>query len=197
MHKRSLRYALLGQQGLTIWFTGLSASGKSTICYGLEDELLQKGKLCYCIDGDTMRKGINRDLGYTNKDRSENIRRLGEVATILTDTGAITLVAAITPFQMDRNTVRSMHERKGLPFWEVFVDCPLSVCEQRDPKGLYVKARNGEIQQFTGIDSSYEIPENADITLPTANTTVERCVELMLTKIYCFLQQAECLKSIE
>ncbi|GJD08869.1 Bifunctional 3'-phosphoadenosine 5'-phosphosulfate synthase [Galdieria sulphuraria] len=158
MNQRGLRYHLLGQRGLTIWFTGLSAS---------------EGRLCYCIDGDIMRKGINSDLSYTNNDRTENIRRLGEIATILTDMGAITLVAAITPFQKDRINIRRMHERKRLPFWEVLVDCPLNVCEERDPKGLYAKARN----------------EHPDIILHTANSTIEDCIHVLWTRIQCFLHQ--------
>ncbi|GJQ12960.1 hypothetical protein GpartN1_g4751.t1 [Galdieria partita] len=189
-HQRCLRYELLGQRGLTLWFTGLSASGKSTICYSLENKLLEERRLCYCLDGDVMRKGINSDLGYTNNDRTENIRRLGEIATILTDMGAITLVAAITPFQKDRSNIKRMHERKRLPFWEVFIDCPLAICEKRDPKSLYAKARNGEIQQFTGIDSPYETPEHPDITLHTANSTIEECVQFLLTKIHCFLSSS-------
>eukprot|EP00871_Galdieria_phlegrea_P003631 jgi/Galph1/4269/GphlegSOOS_G2925.1 len=182
--KRSQRHNILRQKGLTIWFTGIPASGKSTICYYLENKLLEQGKLCYCLDGDVLRKGLNSDLGYSNEDRSENVRRLGEVASILTDLGAITLVAVIAPFQKDRDIVRRLHEMKNLEFWEVYVECPLKICEERDPKGLYKKARAGEIPLFTGINSAYEIPQTANTVLNTVEHSLEECVDKVLYKLH-------------
>ncbi len=161
------RRALMGQQGVTIWLTGLSASGKSTIAQQLEKQLVEQGRPCYILDGDNVRHGLNRDLGFSMEDRQENIRRIAEVAALMTDAGVIVITAFISPYRQDRQSAREVVGDEA--FIEVFVDAPLEVCEQRDPKGLYKKARAGEIRQFTGVSDVYEVPANAEITLPTAS----------------------------
>ena len=177
---RSDRHRLLGQQGATIWFTGLSGSGKSTIAVALERALFNAGKLSYRLDGDNVRLGINKNLGFSEADRKENIRRIGEVAKLFCDAGVISLSSFISPYRDDRDEVRALHEAAGLPFVEVFVDCSLAVAEQRDPKGLYKKARAGEIKNFTGIDDPYEPPQNPEIHLKTDEMTVGQEVSLIL-----------------
>ncbi len=169
---RAARYELLGQAGATLWFTGLSASGKSTIAIALEEELLRMDKLAYRLDGDNVRHGINNNLGFSADDRQENIRRIGEVAKLFADSGVIVLSSFISPYRSDRRLVRQLHNDAGLSFLEVFVDVPLEVAEQRDPKGLYKRARAGEIENFTGIDAPYETPERAEIHLHTDKITV-------------------------
>ncbi len=168
---REEREVMLNQKGATIWFTGLSASGKSTIAFTLEHALIERGFLAYCLDGDNIRHGLNKNLGFSAEDREENIRRIGEVAKLFADTGVLTCTSFISPYRKDRDNNRKLHEEAGLPFIEVFVDVPIEVCEQRDPKGIYKKARAGEIKGFTGIDDPYEPPEhpglitrNVDIT---------------------------------
>ncbi|NYE57614.1 adenylylsulfate kinase [Carboxydothermus ferrireducens DSM 11255] len=173
------REKLLGQKGVVIWLTGLSGSGKSTIARELEAVLYREGKLAYVLDGDNIRMGLNKDLGFSEKDRQENIRRIGEVAKLFVDAGIIVITAFISPFRADRDKVRSL-----LPegkFIEVFVDCPLEVCEARDVKGLYQKAREGKIPEFTGITSPYEPPVKPEITLKTAEQSLEECVDIILT----------------
>ncbi len=162
---REDRYQILKQRGATIWFTGLSGSGKSTIAIALERALFKLGKLSYRLDGDNVRLGINKNLGFSEADRSENIRRIGEVAKLFGDAGTISLSSFISPYKADRDEVRALHEDAGLKFIEVFVDCSLEVAEQRDPKGLYKKARAGEIKNFTGIDDPYEPPAKAELVL--------------------------------
>ena len=177
---REDRGNILRQRGATIWFTGLSGSGKSTIAVALEHALFQQGKLSYRLDGDNVRLGINKNLGFSEADRTENIRRIGEVAKLFGDAGVIALSSFISPYKGDRDEVRELHEQAGLEFIEVFVDCSLAVAEERDPKGLYKKARAGEIKNFTGIDDPYEAPDSAEIHLHTDQMTLEQEVQLVL-----------------
>ena len=170
---REDRYQILRQTGATIWFTGLSGSGKSTIAVALERELFRRGKLSYRLDGDNVRLGINKNLGFSEADRRENIRRIGEVAKLFGDAGTISLSAFISPYAADRDEVRRLHDDADLRFVEVFVDCPLSEAERRDPKGLYKRARAGEIRNFTGIDDPYEAPAEPEVHLRTDRLTVE------------------------
>ncbi|KAI0633591.1 adenylylsulfate kinase [Trametes polyzona] len=170
------RGQLLGQKGATIWFTGLSASGKSTIACALEQHLLHLHKFAYRLDGDNIRFGLNKDLGFDEKSRNENIRRIGEVSKLFADSSAIALTAFISPYRADRAVARELHETAGLTFIEVFVDAPLSVVEQRDPKGLYKKARAGEIKDFTGISAPYEAPENPEVHIKTDECDVKEAV---------------------
>lgn len=158
-----------------LWFTGLSGSGKSTIANALSHKLFHYGIQEYVLDGDNIRHGLNKDLGFSEHDRTENIRRIGEVSKLFVDSGTIVITAFISPFQHDRNVVRSLFE-KG-EFIEVYIKCPLEECEKRDPKQLYAKARNGEIKNFTGIDSPYEPPETPEITIDTNILTVDNAVE--------------------
>ncbi|MEM6513277.1 MAG: adenylyl-sulfate kinase [Pseudomonadota bacterium] len=178
---REDRNVLLRQQGATIWFTGLSGSGKSTVAVALERALYGLGKLSYRLDGDNVRLGINKNLGFSEADRKENIRRIGEVAKLFGDAGAISLSSFISPYRGDRDEVRELHEQAGLIFVEVFVDCPLEEAERRDPKGLYKKARAGEIKNFTGIDDPYEAPMKPEIHLKTAEMTIEDEVQLIVS----------------
>ena len=177
---RQDRFTILKQRGATIWFTGLSGSGKSTIAVALENALYQTGKLSYRLDGDNVRLGINKNLGFSEEDRKENIRRIGEVAKLFGDAGVISLSSFISPYKADRDEVRELHEAAGLEFIEVHVDCSLAVAEERDPKGLYKKARAGEIKNFTGIDDPYEAPTNAEIHLHTDEMTLEQEVQIIL-----------------
>ncbi len=162
---REQRWAATGTRGATIWLTGLSGSGKSTIAAALEQQLITRGLPAYVLDGDNLRHGLNGDLGFTEADRAENLRRAGEVACLFADAGMIAIVPLISPYVADRQRVRARHEARGLQFIEVFVDTPLEECERRDPKGLYAKARAGELQHFTGIDDPYEAPTDPDLHL--------------------------------
>ncbi len=177
---REDRYGLLRQKGATIWFTGLSGSGKSTIAVALERALFNIGKLSYRLDGDNVRMGINKNLGFSEADRKENIRRIGEVAKLFSDAGAIALSSFISPYKADRDEVRALHEAANLAFVEVHVDCALAVAEQRDPKGLYKRARAGEIKHFTGIDDPYEPPIAPEIHLPTDRLTLDEEVKIVI-----------------
>ncbi len=168
MHQRE---RALGQRGVTVWFTGLSASGKSTVAIRVDRLLTDRGKHCYVLDGDNVRFGLNRDLGFSPEDRNENIRRIGEVAKLFTQAGIVNLTAFISPYVADRDRNREIQEPRD--FIEVFVDCPLEVCERRDPKGLYVKARAGQIAEFTGITAPYEPPVKPEIVLTTADEDEE------------------------
>lgn len=170
---RTDREARLGQKAGTVWFTGLSGSGKSTVAVEVERRLAGDGHLCYRLDGDNLRHGLNGDLGFSEADRTENIRRTGEVCRLLVDAGVIVLASFVSPFRADRDQVRGMHAAAGMPFIEVFVEVPLEVAESRDPKGLYAKARAGEIKGFTGIDQPYEAPESPEIVVNTADLSVE------------------------
>ncbi len=170
------------QKPLVIWFTGLSASGKSTIAGALEQILTVQGYHTYLLDGDNVRHGLCRDLGFSDDDRQENIRRVGEVAKLMADAGLITLAAFISPFRADRRLVREiMPERQ---FVEVFVDADLSVCRERDPKGLYAKADRGEIKQFTGLDSPYEIPEQPEVHIKAGEVSVAQAVNQLLAHLH-------------
>ena len=160
-----------GQKPCILWFTGLSGSGKSTVANVLEGALFELGHHTYLLDGDNVRHGLNKDLGFSAEDRVENIRRIGESAKLFTDAGLIVLTAFISPYQRDREMVRELMGEGE--FIEIFVDTPLEVCEERDPKGLYKKARAGEIKNFTGIDDPYEAPESPEITLHTADESAE------------------------
>jgi len=164
---RPVREKLLQQRGCTIWMTGLSASGKSTLAFTLEHALVQRNRLAYVLDGDNIRHGLNKNLGFSAEDREENIRRIGEVARLFADAGFITMTSFISPYRKDRDIAREIHERDDLFFVEVFVDAPIGVCEERDPKGLYKKARRGELKGFTGIDDPYEAPVNPELIIKT------------------------------
>jgi adenylylsulfate kinase len=183
------RAAQKSQEPLVIWFTGLSASGKSTIAGVLEQILTKQGYHTYLLDGDNVRHGLCRDLGFSDDDRKENIRRVGEVAKLATDAGLIVLAAFISPFRSDRRIVRDILPQNQ--FVEVFVDTPLEICKQRDPKGLYEKAERGEIKQFTGIDSPYETPEAAEVYLDAETQSVAESVNQLLE----FLYQSDVLKA--
>ncbi|KAN0091062.1 adenylylsulfate kinase [Tylopilus felleus] len=174
------RFALLKQKGVTIWLTGLSGSGKSTIACALEQHLLHQHKFTYRLDGDNVRLGLNKDLGFDEKSRVENIRRIGEVSKLFADAGCVTIAAFISPYRADRDVARELHQKANLPFLEVFVDAPLSVVEQRDPKGLYKKARAGEIKHFTGISAPYEAPEQPEIHIKTDQCEVKEAVEIIV-----------------
>jgi len=174
--ERATRDKLLSQTGCTIWLTGLPSSGKSTVGFSLEHALMQQGRLAYVLDGDNIRHGLNKNLGFSAADRAENIRRIGEVAKLFGDCGVITITSFVSPYRADRDGVRALHEAAKLPFIEVFVDTPVDLCEQRDPKGLYKKARAGEIKGFTGVDDPYEAPLKPEIVLKTGEKKLEECV---------------------
>lgn len=175
------REALMNQHATLIWFTGLSGSGKSTLAVQLEAELHERGFKTYLLDGDNIRSGLNKDLTFTDEGRVENIRRIGEVSKLLLDAGVIVLSAFISPFKADREQVKNIVGAAN--YVEVFVDAPIEVCEQRDVKGLYKKARAGEVKNFTGIDSPYEAPENADIHIPTHQLPIEQSIEKLLDNL--------------
>jgi adenylylsulfate kinase len=177
------REQLMNQKGLIIWFTGLSGSGKSTIAIELEKQLYQKGFHTYLLDGDNIRHGLNSDLTFSPQDREENIRRIGEVTCLFLDAGLITIASFISPYRKDRDRIRKKAGKAR--FLEVFVDCPLELCEQRDVKGLYKMAREGKISDFTGISAPYERPENPEITVNSSMDTVEESIE----QIYEFMQR--------
>lgn len=178
---RSDRETLLGQKGATIWFTGLSGAGKSTIAVELEKALFRRGQLVYRLDGDNIRLGINRNLGFSAEDRTENIRRIGEIAKLMVDTGVIVLSSFISPYREDRDLVRQLHDDAGMTFIECHVHAPLEEAEARDPKGLYKKARAGEIRNFTGIDAPYETPVKPEIVLETHRMTIDEEVNALLS----------------
>lgn len=175
------RSALLGQKGATLWFTGLSGSGKSTVAVALEKALFECGKLSYRLDGDNIRLGINKNLGFSAEDRTENIRRIGEIAKLFVDSGVIALSSFISPYRADRDQVRALHLESDFAFIEIFVDCALAEAEKRDPKGLYKKARAGEIKNFTGIDDPYEAPSSPEIHLHTDQMSLEQEVATIMT----------------
>jgi bifunctional enzyme CysN/CysC len=162
---REDRWAALGAAGATVWFTGLSGSGKSTVAVALERLLVDAGRAAYVLDGDNLRHGLNADLGFSAADRDENVRRVSEVARLMADAGVVALVPLVSPYREARDRARAVHEAAGLPFLEVFVDTPLEECERRDPKGLYKKARAGELKGFTGIDDPYEAPGSPELRL--------------------------------
>jgi adenylylsulfate kinase len=171
---RADREKLLGQKGATIWLTGLSGSGKSTIAVAAEAEIVRRGRLAYVLDGDNVRHGLNSNLGFSPEDRTENIRRIGEVAKLFTDSGVLCFTSFISPYRADRDTARALMSDDD--FIEVFVDADVATCEERDPKGLYKKARAGEIPEFTGISAPYEAPEKPELVVPTGSQSLEESV---------------------
>lgn len=171
----SERKELRKQSGCTLWLTGLSASGKSTIACALEQLLLNKGLSAYRLDGDNIRFGLNKDLGFSEQDRNENIRRISEVSKLFADSCTIAITSFISPYRIDRDKARELHKEGELKFIEVYVDVPLEVAEQRDPKGLYKKAREGIIKEFTGISAPYEAPVSPELHLRTDQQSVEEC----------------------
>jgi bifunctional enzyme CysN/CysC len=178
---KDARSTLKGQKTLCVWFTGLSGAGKSTLANLLEKRLHEAGRHTYLLDGDNVRQGLNRDLGFTEADRVENIRRVAEVARLMTDAGLIVLVSFISPFRAERRMARELFAPGE--FLEVFVDAPLAECERRDPKGLYAKARRGELKDFTGIDSAYEVPESPELTVNTQQCSAAECAEIIIERI--------------
>jgi adenylylsulfate kinase len=175
------RESLLHQKGVVLWFTGLSASGKSTIANEVAYKLHEQGKLAYILDGDNIRHGLNKNLGFSPEDRKENIRRISEVAKLFSDAGIITLTAFISPYRADRDFCRELVD-PGC-FMEIYVKASLATCEKRDPKGMYKKAREGLIKDFTGINAPYEPPEHPELILDTDNESIEESTEIVLNKI--------------
>lgn len=170
-------------KGATLWVTGLSGSGKSTVAAALELMLLEKGIHAYRLDGDNIRFGLNKGLGFSATDREENIRRIGEVSALFADAGIIAITSFISPYKASRAGARQIHEDRDLEFFEVFAEVPLSVAESRDPKGLYKKARSGELKNFTGIDDPYEEPEAPEITIPTHELSVQQSCEKIINEL--------------
>lgn len=177
---RADRNRLLNQTGATVWFTGLSGSGKSTVAVALESELLRRNKLSYRLDGDNIRLGINKNLGFSAEDRTENIRRIGEISKLFVDTGVIVLSSFVSPYRADRDLVRKLHDDGAMQFIEVHVDVPLEEAERRDPKGLYKKARAGQIPNFTGISDPYEAPLKPELVLKTHEMTLQQEVDAII-----------------
>ncbi len=176
------RWSCLGQRGCVLWLTGLSGSGKSTVARALEKALLGAGHAAYVLDGDNVRHGLNADLGFSHQDRTENIRRIGEVAALFADAGMIAITAFISPYRCDR--ARARHSAHPHPFLEVFLDVPIEVCEERDPKGLYKKARAGQLADFTGIDAPYEAPATPEVVLNTHLTTLAEEVDRLVRELH-------------
>jgi adenylylsulfate kinase len=177
---RTGREKLLKQRGATIWFTGLPSSGKSTIAFTLEHALVERGHLTYVLDGDNIRHGLNKNLGFSPEDRNENIRRIGEVAKLFADAGVLACTSFISPYRADRDQARQIHDAAGLPFVEVYVKTPVELCEQRDPKGLYKKARAGQLKEFTGISAPYEEPLKPELVIDTAELSPDQATALLL-----------------
>jgi bifunctional enzyme CysN/CysC len=168
---------------MTVWFTGLSGSGKSSVAMELERRLVASGRPAYVLDGDNLRHGLNANLGFSPADRKENIRRVAEVAKLMADAGVVAIVSLVSPYRDDRDHAREIHQEVGLPFVEVFVDTPLEICEQRDPKGMYAKARRGEIRNFTGVDAPYEAPRRPDLLLHPTDGDVDQMAQIVLDRI--------------
>jgi len=177
------RWVRAGHQGCVVWFTGLSGSGKSTLSREVERELFARGFHAFLLDGDHLRRALNADLGFSPEDRSENIRRTAEVARLLAMSGQVTITAFISPYRKDREKARTIATASGCDFFEVFIDAPLAVCEARDPKGLYRRARAGEIRQFTGVDAPYEAPETPEIHVRTAEAGITDCAAMILNYV--------------
>lgn len=177
---REARWRAMGSTGATVWLTGLSGSGKSTVAVELERRLLAAGRPAYLLDGDNLRHGLNGDLGFSASDRDENVRRVAQVARLFADAGLVAIVPLISPYRHARQQARDLHDAAGLPFLEVFVDTPLDLCEQRDPKGLYAKARAGELTGMTGIDDPYEAPDRPELRLTPTDGDPARAVERVL-----------------
>ncbi len=175
---RERREARNGHKSFILWFTGLSGAGKSTLAHAIEEELYKMGCNTFVFDGDNVRHGLSKDLGFSQEDRKENIRRIGEMCKLFTEAGVIALTAFISPYIKDRNTVRQMV--KDRDFIEIYCDCSLDICEKRDVKGSYAKARKGEIPNFTGISAPYEVPENPEIIVSTGRDTLEQCMDKVI-----------------
>lgn len=175
------RRAALGHGPATLWFTGLSGSGKSTVAFGVEQALLARGVATYVLDGDNVRHGLNADLGFAPADRAENVRRVGHVARLFHDAGLVVLASFISPYRADRDAVRALHPEGG--FHEVFVDTPIEVCEARDVKGLYAKARAGQIDGFSGVSAPYEPPDAPELRLDTSTLALDACVDAVLAHL--------------
>jgi adenylyl-sulfate kinase len=178
---RAERWATRGVHGATVWFAGLSGSGKSTIASAVALELTARGVLTYTLDGDTLRHGLNGDLGFSAADRTENVRRVAEVARLFADAGLVALVPLISPYRAGRDHARALHDAADLVFVEVFVDAPLDVCEARDPKGLYAKARAGELSGFTGVDDPYEAPAAPELVIAAGDATADEGAAAVVT----------------
>ena len=183
---RENREERLGQKAVTIWLTGLSGAGKSTLANEVEKRLFAMGKYTMLLDGDNVRMGLNQNLGFSEEDRVENIRRIAEVSKLMNDAGLIVLTSFISPFRQDRRNAKNII---GERFVEVYISTPLEECEKRDVKGLYKKARNGEISNFTGITSPYEVPEHPDITVDTSKYSLEECVDIILKGLEQFIER--------
>ncbi len=177
---REQRWQKLRTKGATLWLTGLSASGKSTIAAAIERLLVERGVSAYRLDGDNIRHGLSSNLGFSAADRAENIRRIGEVAKLFADSGAIAIASFISPYREDRDLCRKLHSQSQLPFFEVFIDTPLEVCEARDPKGMYRRARKGEIKNFTGISDPYEAPLTPELVVKAGEWPLAQCAEACL-----------------
>jgi len=179
--ERAQRWESIGHRGATVWFTGLPASGKSTVAAAVEAELIRTGRAAYRLDGDNLRHGVCGDLGFTAEDRDRNVRRTAEVARLFADAGVVALVSVVSPYATARAFARELHERDGLRFIEVFVNTPIEVCEQRDPKGLYARAKAGQLKGFTGVDDPYEPPVAPDVELRCLDieVAVERVLEAL------------------
>jgi adenylyl-sulfate kinase len=180
---RPERWARLGSPGGTVWFTGLPSSGKSTMAAAVERELVSRGRSAYLLDGDNLRHGLNGDLAFGREARAENVRRAAQVARLFADAGVVALVSLVSPYAAERAMARTLHEADGITFLDVYVNTPLAECERRDPKGLYARARRGEIRGFTGIDDPYEPPEHPDVELRGRNQPVEEAVALVLERL--------------
>ncbi len=180
---REARWSTLGLRGMTLWITGFSGSGKSTVAHELARQLLLAKTLAIVLDADNLRHGLNADLGFSDDDRRENVRRVGEVAALLADTGVVTIVPIISPFKEGREAVRALHQRAGLPFIEVHMATSIDECASRDPKGLYRKVRDGEMTGLSGLDAPYEAPEAADLVLGANGESVEDCVGSLIAAI--------------
>jgi bifunctional enzyme CysN/CysC len=174
------RWELIGQRGATVWFTGLSGSGKSTVATSVEKALLKAGRPCYVLDGDNVRMGLNGDLGFSAADRDENVRRVAEVGRLFADSGVVALIPLVSPYRAARDNARALHAAASVPFFEVFVDTPIELCEQRDVKGLYAKARAGEIKGFTGIDDPYEAPAAPELRLVPEDGDADVMAQLVI-----------------
>jgi bifunctional enzyme CysN/CysC len=177
---RDRRWRELGHGGATLWFTGLPGAGKSTVAAAVEERLLEIGRPAFLLDGDNLRHGLNGDLGFDELARTENVRRTAHVARLLAESGTVALVSLVSPYAADRRTAAQLHSSDELDFIEVFVDAPLELCEQRDPKGLYARARAGELSGLTGVGAPYEPPEDADLTLGSGGETVDQEVERVM-----------------
>ena len=186
---RRHRWRALGVHGATVWLTGISGSGKSSIAKHMEADLVNGGIPAYVLDGDNLRHGVNGDLGFTRKDRGENARRAAEIAKLLADAGMVVLVALISPYAEDRAMARHLHEDVELPFFEVYVSAPLAACEARDPKGLYAQARAGDLEEFTMVSDPYEVPEHPDMVVSTGEGTVEDAAHAVLEALRVRLEE--------